>query len=940
MQDGSEPRFFDTGGKKIRAVAVIHDQDGLRRVVVGGADAGMTIWDPGSRRSVGRFPYPGPAQGMLVRALAVKEADKNTPELLAAGDSHGRVTVWETATGHKCWSWTNERSHSGPVRTLAWVPTLMGMRLASGGSDGRIHLWSSNDGAAAGSFDGHSGPVAALAALSTPDEQVLTRHLFVSGGADGTIQTWDPDKPGTPGSTLSAHPSWVRALVRLEHDGSLYVVSGGDDGSVRQWIVSDGRLISTRHEGHLSGFGDRPAQYDLLDRRPLQEVLESLLRLPIPPKAGEGSGQAIAAPGESEGDRGVATYGPRVVAVQGPWGAGKTSLMRRIYAKLCEHHQTCKDWNKDHDCTALHSRIPDIGPPPTAASDAATRSRFTVREAAHLTRRESGQDRLESKATADDPTRVLPVWFDPWAHEHAHEVWAGLTQQIIEAAKPAINGTHEPGGARTDALWQRYWFIRNLNRLDGAEMRRMLLRRIWLPLLPVFVAAVPLVAALVSIGRLWLAVIGYGALVGTIAAIAAARWWGGDARAYLPADLMKGPVLSGAFAAPTGGEPTLHDPLYRARSGYLYLVQHDVRELVADLAEGGYQLVVFIDDLDRCLPDTVAEVFEAVNVFLTADFPSAKFLIGLDPSVVAGRLAEVFHAEESRLWQDPDDPSPGWSFLRKLCQLTITLPQIREAHTARLMRLHTLRADKSANSGTSPQPAGPGDGAATAEGPVQRTTRPGGEGQLVHQNEATAPRPSATPPDPARAEDDGSTAQGGGVADPSSEKLLFEGDPVIRDHLRALMALRPHQSVRETKRLLTLWSFYLALLRLLLPTEATSSAQFGRDVLTFAEILTRWPALTPAFGPAAGAESGLRDLVQAANSGQEEPPAFGPVARAKSGLRHLIQAANSGQEEPWHTTLRELELDTPDFTAPCENLRKMLTRYGNDEVAYYAECVL
>ena len=89
--------------------------------------------------------------------------------------------------------------------------------------------------------------------------------------------------------------------------------------------------------------------------------------------------------------------------------------------------------------------------------------------------------------------------------------------------------------------------------------------------------------------------------------------------------------------------------------------------------------------------------------------------------------------------------------------------------------------------------------------------------------------------------------------------LLFEADPVIRDHLRALMRLRPHQSVRETKRLLTLWAFYLKLLPRLLPAETTSSAQFGRDVLTLAEVLTRWPALVPELGapqvPRAGCEN-------------------------------------------------------------------------------------
>jgi hypothetical protein len=147
--------------------------------------------------------------------------------------------------------------------------------------------------------------------------------------------------------------------------------------------------------------------------------------------------------------------------------------------------------------------------------------------------------------------------------------------------------------------------------------------------------------------------------------------------------------------------------------------------------------------------------------------------------------------------------------------------------------------------------------------------------------------------------------------------LLFEADPVIRDHLRALMRLRPHQSVRETKRLLTLWGFYLRLLHELLPEDRTSSAQLGRDVLTLAEILSRWPALVPELGPASSPESGLRELIETAKSNT----AFAEVS-------------------PWQETLRRLGLDGDEFHASCKNLRELLHLYGNDDVSYYAECVL
>lgn len=146
----------------------------------------------------------------------------------------------------------------------------------------------------------------------------------------------------------------------------------------------------------------------------------------------------------------------------------------------------------------------------------------------------------------------------------------------------------------------------------------------------------------------------------------------------------------------------------------------------------------------------------------------------------------------------------------------------------------------------------------------------------------------------------------------SEQPLLFEGDPVVREHLHSLVALRPHQSVRETKRLLNLWAFYVRLLGELLPPDATGSAQFGRDVMTLAEILIRWLALTAALAP---------------------NPRYG------SGLRLLIERRN---EVPylWLAALNELNLADAAYQSATDGLRRLLRLHANDEVSLYCECVL
>jgi WD40 repeat protein len=887
-------------GVPVRALAAIHDRARREYVVAAGVGARLTVPDIrvfSSARPV-VFHYPKSAEPTLVRVLAVGKTDKG--ELLAAGDSHGRVTVWQTSTGRQLW--TNADRHQGQVRALAWIPTVEGVRLASGGSDGNICLWLP-EGGISKRFEGHWGPVAALAALSTADQQVPTSggevHLFVSGGADGTIRTWNPDAPGgSPEVLRQAHPGWVRALLPLEHGGTLHVVSGGDDGTVRQWVVVDGKPQSTRHEVGLPGFGDRAARADLLGREKFQEVLLSLLRLipdPAPPPR-----QQAAPPADT--DEYVRATGPRVVAVQGAWGAGKTSLMRFIYKELRKDDHTIRDWHPGLTGPERDQK-PQTPGNQTPANDDHTR--FTARQAARLTR--DGPTPQSSPGQVL-PERILPVWFNPWAHKSAEEVWAGLTQKIIEAARQVLG--------KTDAEWQRYWFARNLERLDGGEVRRVLHQRMfWQPLLSTPLVA-PVIAAAVAFGvkspatGLYIAAAGF-----VVAFIAmAVTWWRGPARAYLPADIIEGPVLSGFQANPAPFAPAspaddllLHDPLYHARSGYLYLAQCDVDDLADELARRKYMLVVFVDDLDRCPPETVAEVFQAVNIFLAENFANAKFVVGLDPSVIAHDLAVVFHPQESRMRDNPDDPNLGWSFLRKLCQLPVTLPEIREAHTARLMRLHSEK-QRSRPDG---QLQVRNSATTAASGSEAGTKREGRDDAVSEANESSDGRAVADDNLGAGALRQSTPAP---VGDPD---MLFEADPVIRDHLRALMTLRPHQSVRETKRLLTLWAFYLELLRKLLPDDRTSSAQFGRDVLTLAEILTRWPALVPKLGPASSPESGLRELIEAAKSNTA-----------------------SVEASPWQETLLRLGLGGGEFRACCENLRELLHLYGNDDVSYYAECTL
>ncbi len=89
-------------GAAVRALATIHDHDGRGYVVAAGAGARLTVWDINACSSGSPIGFGYPAEPTLIRALAVGETDRG--ELLAAGDSDGRVTVWQTSTHRQFWT--------------------------------------------------------------------------------------------------------------------------------------------------------------------------------------------------------------------------------------------------------------------------------------------------------------------------------------------------------------------------------------------------------------------------------------------------------------------------------------------------------------------------------------------------------------------------------------------------------------------------------------------------------------------------------------------------------------------------------------------------------------------------------------------------------------------------------------------------------------------
>ncbi len=92
-----------------------------------------------------------------------------------------------------------------------------------------------------------------------------------------------------------------------------------------------------------------------------------------------------------------------------------------------------------------------------------------------------------------------------------------------------------------------------------------------------------------------------------------------------------------------------------------------------------FRLVVFIDDLDRCLPEKAIELLEAIKLFL--DIPGYLFVLGVDKEVVKKGIAHHYkHFENQGEAGGNEKVISAEDYLEKMIQLPIDLPPIEPGH--------------------------------------------------------------------------------------------------------------------------------------------------------------------------------------------------------------------------------------------------------------------
>lgn len=333
------------------------------------------------------------------------------------------------------------------------------------------------------------------------------------------------------------------------------------------------------------------------------------------------------------------TKPPLSVSIQGQWGGGKTSVMRMLQKEL------------DPQGFEL-SKERGTNPSPKKV--------ISVKQVVDYLETNQNQ-KYDLKAS----TSNLTIWFNAWKYQNSQQIWAGLANEIIVQFTERLKGEDR----------EQFLLDLHLERL-GKENVKLLINnykgKTWLEKVkkwfPVYIASFGASAGTTFLGLTsgtnspLVAVLGqYGMLISVIGSASLTAYEGFKAKKEIENQDAK-QVLNNLVNIPD----------YRTHMGLEYQIEEDLRKVFKTIPTSS-RLIIFIDDLDRCSPQTIAKIIEGMNSFLSAEFKNCIFVMGMDLEYVSSAIdkqyTNITKSVESR------EILNGWSFMNKFIQLPVILPR-------------------------------------------------------------------------------------------------------------------------------------------------------------------------------------------------------------------------------------------------------------------------
>jgi predicted KAP-like P-loop ATPase len=109
--------------------------------------------------------------------------------------------------------------------------------------------------------------------------------------------------------------------------------------------------------------------------------------------------------------------------------------------------------------------------------------------------------------------------------------------------------------------------------------------------------------------------------------------------------------------------------------------------------------VVFIDDLDRCLPEKAVQTLELIKTVFNVE--SFAFVLALDDEVIERGIGHCYKDYELQD-KKPKMPITGFEYLEKIVHLPFRLPELTREQAMDLIRIKELELQPAPDSSLSP----------------------------------------------------------------------------------------------------------------------------------------------------------------------------------------------------------------------------------------------
>lgn len=250
------------------------------------------------------------------------------------------------------------------------------------------------------------------------------------------------------------------------------------------------------------------------------------------------------------------------------------------------------------------------------------------------------------------------VWFNAWKYQSSDQIWAGIGHAIISQLVEKLDPLEQ----------EKFWFRLKSSQYEKHTLQKSIYRYIYQNLPLTIASLVLLILMFAGSFVLFDKGMEWPGLTSLLAGGGSGFWGFKNFKAIQTRLKSK---IHGSFAE------TVKTPDYSENLGLFHQLTEDLQHIFDTLIDPKKPAIIFIDDLDRCSPDVVADVMEAINLIMTNPLIGnhCYFIFGMDAQVVAATLDDKYSTLKGKLpGREHTYGSVGWYFLDKFIQLPFIIP--------------------------------------------------------------------------------------------------------------------------------------------------------------------------------------------------------------------------------------------------------------------------